>query len=54
MYKIKLFSSSGRFIGETEEENIDDAMEIVKSHITSNDTIAVVSDNDYIDSINIC
>jgi len=53
MYKIKLFTSTGRFLGETEEKDIDDALEIVKGHIEDNDTIAVISDSEYIEGIEI-
>ena len=53
MYKIKLFTGTGHFIGETEENDIDDALEIVKVHISENDTIAVISDQSYIDWITI-
>lgn len=51
MYTIKLFTSSGKPIGTTEEENIDDALEIVKGHITSNDTIVVIADSEYIEGV---
>jgi len=53
MYKIKLFTSTGSFIGDPEEIDIDDALEIVKGHIENNDTIAVISDSDYIEGIEI-
>jgi hypothetical protein len=51
MYTIKLFTSNGNPVGEIEESDINEALEIVKSHIAYNDTIVVISDSEYIDGI---
>lgn len=53
MWVVKLYTSVGFFIGEVEFDDIEDALENVKGHISSNDTVAIIGDKDYIESFNI-
>jgi len=46
--QLKLYTSTGKFIGEIEFDDLDEALECAKSHIESNDTIVVIGDIEYL------
>jgi hypothetical protein len=48
MYIVKIFWSDGDPLGEVSFEDIDDALECVKGHITTNNVYCTVGDEENI------